>query len=120
MDSAARRKIIDAHLHLYDHQENRYDFLEHPDEMLEALIGDFSALPRRYLLDHYLADEPDLDVTDWSGTSCPQLIQGAKFSGPANGGEAADSNGYRRPGRLPRARSLIAHHITTPLPAWMV
>jgi predicted TIM-barrel fold metal-dependent hydrolase len=62
MNSAARRKIIDAHLHLYDHQENRYDFLEHTDEMLEALIGDYSALPRRYLLYDYLADEPDLEV----------------------------------------------------------
>lgn len=62
MNSAAKRKIIDAHIHLYDHQENRYDFLEHTDEVFQALNGDYSALPRRYLLDEYLADEPDLEV----------------------------------------------------------
>jgi predicted TIM-barrel fold metal-dependent hydrolase len=62
MSSADRRKVIDAHVHLYDHRENRYEFLEHPDEMLEALIGDYSSLPRRYLLDNYLADEPELEI----------------------------------------------------------
>jgi predicted TIM-barrel fold metal-dependent hydrolase len=60
MDSGSKRKIIDAHVHLYDHQQNRYDFLEHTDEMFQSLIGDYSALPRRYLLDQYLADEPGL------------------------------------------------------------
>ena len=46
MNSGVRRKIIDTHIHLYDHQENRYDFLEHTDPILEALIGDYSTLPR--------------------------------------------------------------------------
>jgi predicted TIM-barrel fold metal-dependent hydrolase len=51
MSSSKERKIIDAHCHLYDHTENRHEFLENVDEMFEALIGDYSALPRRYLLD---------------------------------------------------------------------
>jgi predicted TIM-barrel fold metal-dependent hydrolase len=62
MNSAGKRKIIDAHVHLYDHHENRYDFLEHIDETFQSLIGDYSALPRRYLLDQYLADESRLAV----------------------------------------------------------
>jgi predicted TIM-barrel fold metal-dependent hydrolase len=63
MNSGSKRKVIDAHVHLYDHEENRYEFLEHIDEMFESLVGDYSALPRRYLLDQYLADEPGVEVT---------------------------------------------------------
>jgi predicted TIM-barrel fold metal-dependent hydrolase len=62
MSSSEKREIIDAHCHLYDHRENRYDFLENVDELFEALIGDYSALPRRYLLDEYLTDQTGLLV----------------------------------------------------------
>jgi predicted TIM-barrel fold metal-dependent hydrolase len=62
MSPEVKRKIIDAHMHLYDYRENRYDFLEHTDETFQALIGDYSNLPRQYLLDQYLADEPHLEV----------------------------------------------------------
>ena len=62
MNASAKRKIIDAHVHLYDHKQNRHEFLEHVDPMFQALVGDYSALPRRYLLDNYLADEPDLEI----------------------------------------------------------
>lgn len=63
MNTSDKRKIIDAHVHLYDHQANHYDFLENVDPMFLALVGDYSTLPRRYLLDDYLCDEPALDVT---------------------------------------------------------
>jgi predicted TIM-barrel fold metal-dependent hydrolase len=35
---------------------NRHGFLERRDEAFEALVGDYSALPRTYLLDDYLRD----------------------------------------------------------------
>ena len=54
MNSSKARKIIDAHGHLYDHRQNWHEFLENVDAVFEALIGDYSALPRRYLLDQYL------------------------------------------------------------------
>ncbi|HEX4169999.1 MAG TPA: amidohydrolase family protein [Bryobacteraceae bacterium] len=60
--NASKRKVIDAHVHFYDHKENRHDFLEHNDEMLEALLGDYSALPRQYSLQDYLTDEPDVEI----------------------------------------------------------
>jgi predicted TIM-barrel fold metal-dependent hydrolase len=62
MHSSEKRHIVDAHVHLYDGGENRYEHLEHVDAMFEALIGDYSTLPRRYLLEHYLADEGGLEV----------------------------------------------------------
>jgi predicted TIM-barrel fold metal-dependent hydrolase len=62
MHATARRHIVDAHVHLYDSRENRYEHLEHVDAMFEALIGDYASLPRRYLLDDYLADEADRDI----------------------------------------------------------
>lgn len=62
MHSDEKRSIIDAHVHLYDHRENQYPFLEQVDPMFESLIGEYSALPRRYLLDDYLADEAPLEI----------------------------------------------------------
>ena len=51
-----RRGIVDAHVHLFDHTANRHAFLERRDETFEALVGDYAALPRTYLLDDYLRD----------------------------------------------------------------
>ena len=51
-----RRRIVDAHVHLFDHTANRHEFLEHRDETFAALVGDYAALPRTYLLDEYLRD----------------------------------------------------------------
>jgi predicted TIM-barrel fold metal-dependent hydrolase len=62
MNASKKRRIIDAHVHLYDHKQNRHEFLEHVDPMFEALVGDYAALPRRYLLENYLADEPDVEI----------------------------------------------------------
>jgi predicted TIM-barrel fold metal-dependent hydrolase len=62
MSSPKARKIIYAHCHLYDHLQNRHEFLENVDAVFEALIGDYSALPRRYLLDQYLMDQTGLQV----------------------------------------------------------
>jgi predicted TIM-barrel fold metal-dependent hydrolase len=62
MSASAKRRVVDAHVHLYDSKENRYEHLERVDAMFEALIGDYSTLPRRYLLDDYLADESGREI----------------------------------------------------------
>jgi predicted TIM-barrel fold metal-dependent hydrolase len=56
-------RIVDAHMHLYDHEQNRYEHLEHIDPTFQALIGEYSALPRRYLLDDYLKEAAPMEVT---------------------------------------------------------
>ena len=46
--------IADAHLHIWDAQAHRYPWLG--DEPLTFRYGDYSALPRRYLVDDYRRD----------------------------------------------------------------
>jgi len=62
MPASQKRRIIDAHLHLYDHEANRHDFLETADQTFLTLVGDYSTLPRKYLFDDYLADAPTLQI----------------------------------------------------------
>jgi predicted TIM-barrel fold metal-dependent hydrolase len=62
MHASTKRRVVDAHVHLYDSGENRYEHLERVDVMFEALIGDYSTLPRRYQLDDYVADESGLQI----------------------------------------------------------
>jgi predicted TIM-barrel fold metal-dependent hydrolase len=57
-----KMKIIDVHLHFYDYQVNKHPFLEETDPHFVALIGDYSALPRAYLLQHYLEDSKKYQV----------------------------------------------------------
>ncbi|MGE0027226.1 MAG: amidohydrolase [Thermoleophilia bacterium] len=52
----ARRAIVDAHVHVFDHTANRHPFLEERDATFAALVGDYSAMPRTYTLDDYLRD----------------------------------------------------------------
>jgi predicted TIM-barrel fold metal-dependent hydrolase len=52
--SPSRAAFVDAHAHLYDSRVIRYGIFEHKDPVFEALVGDYSALPRSYLLDQYL------------------------------------------------------------------
>ncbi|CAB3756006.1 amidohydrolase family protein [Paraburkholderia solisilvae] len=49
-------RIVDSHIHFYDHTHNRYPFFERRDAGLEAFVGNYDALPRRYLPADYLAD----------------------------------------------------------------
>jgi predicted TIM-barrel fold metal-dependent hydrolase len=62
MQSPGKPRIVDAHVHLYDGGENRYEHLERVDAMFEALIGDYSTLPRRYMFEDYLGDESGLEI----------------------------------------------------------
>ena len=61
-DLSGRLSIVDAHVHLFDHKANVHPFLDQPDETFEEFVGDYSALPRRYLLDAYLADSRSRDI----------------------------------------------------------
>lgn len=45
--------MIDAHVHLYDGDAVSYAIFQRRDPTFEALVGDYSALPRRYTLDDY-------------------------------------------------------------------
>jgi predicted TIM-barrel fold metal-dependent hydrolase len=49
-------RIVDAHIHFYDHQKNCHTFLERTDPGYEAFVGNYDKLPRRYGLQDYLAD----------------------------------------------------------------
>lgn len=49
-----KQAVVDAHAHLYDGRALRYDIFERRDAVFEALVGDYAALPRTYLLDDYL------------------------------------------------------------------
>ena len=52
--SPSRAALVDAHVHLYDSRVIRYGIFERRDQVFEALVGDYSKLPRSYLLDDYL------------------------------------------------------------------
>ena len=41
-------RIVDAHVHLHDSDVNRHGFLDEKDDVFEALVGDYSALPKKY------------------------------------------------------------------------
>ncbi|MFM0206974.1 hypothetical protein PQQ96_06150, partial [Paraburkholderia sediminicola] len=55
-------RVVDSHLHFYDHKRNRHTFLDEVDRNYEAFVGNYDALPRRYLLDDYLADSDGYNV----------------------------------------------------------
>jgi predicted TIM-barrel fold metal-dependent hydrolase len=57
-----KQRIVDAHMHLYDSRANKYEHMESVDPMLEALLGDYSALPRRYLFTDYAADLSNVEI----------------------------------------------------------
>lgn len=55
-------RIVDAHVHLYDHAQNHHAHLERADPGYEAFVGNYDALARRYLLADYLADTRGFNV----------------------------------------------------------
>jgi len=61
-ESTSIARIVDSHLHFYDHRRNRHTFLDAVDPGYEAFVGNYDALPRRYLLEDYLADSSGHDV----------------------------------------------------------
>ena len=60
--------ILDCHQHLFDAQRLRYSVFAQRNAGFEALVGDYSTLPRIYLPDDYERDTADLNVvgTVWA------------------------------------------------------
>ena len=60
--------IIDCHQHFYDAGRMRYPVFESRSAGFEALLGDYSALPRVYLPQDYARDSAGLNVvkTVWA------------------------------------------------------
>jgi predicted TIM-barrel fold metal-dependent hydrolase len=52
--------VADAHLHLWDAEAHRYPWLS--DRLVDFRYGDYSALPRRYLVGDYRRDAAGWDV----------------------------------------------------------
>jgi predicted TIM-barrel fold metal-dependent hydrolase len=55
-------RIFDAHVHLFDRDQNIHEFLEHEDPGFKSIAGDYSALPRRYAVEAYLHDSASCQV----------------------------------------------------------
>ena len=68
---ASKLPIVDAHVHIYDSTVNVHRFLDQVDATMEALVGDYSTLPRRYLLDDYLKQTQACDVR---GVVCHEYL----------------------------------------------
>ncbi len=60
--------IVDCHAHFLDAKLNTYPIFERRSPGFEALVGDYSSLPRRYLPEDYLKDANGLNVvqTIWA------------------------------------------------------
>lgn len=54
--------MIDTHIHLWDLGHLTYAFLLKTDPAEEALLGNYDAIKRNYLIDHYLEDIKDCGV----------------------------------------------------------
>ncbi len=55
-------KIIDAHMHFYDSKANKHPFLDQFDPNFAAFVGDYSSMPKEYLLKNYLQDSAEYQV----------------------------------------------------------
>ena len=60
--------IVDCHTHFLDSRLHTYPIFQRRSPGFEALVGDYSALPRRYLPEHYLKDASGFNVvkTVWA------------------------------------------------------
>ena len=73
--------IFDAHVHLFDGEANTYAFLEREDPTFRTIVGDYSALPRRYLPDDYLRPARRVGWRASSGTNSSPRIRSRKRGG---------------------------------------
>lgn len=60
--STADTPIVDCHMHFLDAQLHTYPIFEQRSPGLEVLVGNYAALPRRYLPEQYLKDANGLNV----------------------------------------------------------
>ena len=68
--------IVDRHVHFVDAELHSYPIFQQRSHAFEVLVGDYSALPRRYLPKDYLAERrADLRSSKPFGqTSCPMIL----------------------------------------------
>src|SRR5262249_49713137 len=60
--SSDRPAILDCHQHFYDAKRFRYPVFETRSSGFEALVGDYSSLPRVYLPEDYARDTEGLNI----------------------------------------------------------
>lgn len=55
-------KVVDAHMHLYDHQVNKHSIFDEINPVFMNVVGDYSALPEKYLWEDYLKDSANHSI----------------------------------------------------------
>jgi predicted TIM-barrel fold metal-dependent hydrolase len=90
--SSSIARIVDSHLHFYDHVHNRHAFLDEVDLNYEAFVGNYDALPRRYLLENYLADSGGYNV---EAVVWHEFLSSDPFKEAAWAQQAATQSGMR-------------------------
>ena len=83
--------IVDCHVHFIDAGQFRYPIFPERSAGLEALVGDYSALPRRYLPADYLADAAGLHI---DGTVCAEFMSSTPFEELRWAQSLADASGH--------------------------
>jgi predicted TIM-barrel fold metal-dependent hydrolase len=70
-ESDTKIPVLDCHAHFLDAQLHTYPIFQQRSAGFEALVGDYSSLPRRYLPEQYFRDAEGLNVV---GTVCAEFI----------------------------------------------
>jgi predicted TIM-barrel fold metal-dependent hydrolase len=83
--------IVDCHVHFIDAGQFRYPIFPERSAGFEALVGDYSALPRRYLPADYLADAAGLHI---DGTVCAEFMSSTPFEELRWAQSLADASGH--------------------------
>jgi predicted TIM-barrel fold metal-dependent hydrolase len=83
--------IVDCHVHFIDAGQFRYPIFPERSAGFEALVGDYSALPRRYLPADYLADAAGLHI---DGTVCAEFMSSTPFEELRWAQSLADLSGH--------------------------
>jgi predicted TIM-barrel fold metal-dependent hydrolase len=126
--------IVDCHVHFIDAGQFRYPIFPERSAGFEALVGDYRALPRRYLPADYLADAAGLHI---DGTVCAEFMSSTPFEELRWTQSLADASGqpsgtiacvdfrdpdvehtieaYRSLGRVRAVRQPLAWHPTSDL-----
>ncbi|MBV8811361.1 MAG: amidohydrolase family protein [Acidobacteriaceae bacterium] len=133
MDSA-QLPIIDCHLHFFDARVHRYPIFQQRSVGFETLVGDYSALPRRYYPEDYFKDVKGFHVTrtvcaEFMSDSCLEEVrwlQGLSTQGGQPSGTIALADftspdierlleEYASLGRVHAVRQHLGWHPSNPL-----
>jgi hypothetical protein len=83
--------IVDCHVHFIDAGQFRYPIFSELSPGFEALVGNYSALPRHYLPADYLADAAGLHI---DGTVCAEFMSSTPFEELRWAQSLADGSGH--------------------------